>query len=193
MGPPGGGRNEVTARLVRHCSIVCIDAFDDNTLKKIFTAIVDWHFGTKEYEPEIIRWARPLVSATLMVYREATALFLPTPAKSHYVFNLRDFARVIRGLLLIPPSHLKEPAKMQRLWIHEAYRVFYDRLVDESDRGNFFGLMSATVSEVFKADVSKLLAHLSTKEGEAIKDSHVRALIFGDYMDPKSDLKVGGL
>jgi dynein heavy chain len=120
-----------------------------------------------------------------MAHCEAMALFLPTPAKSPYVFNLQDFARVIRGLVLIPPSHLKEPTTMQRLWIHEAYRVFYDR--------NFFALMSATVSEVFKADVSKLLAHLSTKEGEEIKDSHVRALIFGDYMDPKADLKVRGM
>lgn len=133
MCPPGGGRPNVTSRLIRHMSIVSMDSFDDNTLKKIFTAIVDWHFG-QDYEPEIVRWARPMVYATMLVYQSATQLFLPTPAKSHYIFNLRDFARVIRGLLLIPPPLLKEPQKLMRLWVHEVYRVFYDRLIFDEDR-----------------------------------------------------------
>ena len=70
------------------------------------------------------------------VYKAAVSNFLPTPSKSHYVFNLRDFSRVIRGILLIPNTHLKEDDKdkLIRLWIHEVYRVFYDRLIDDKDR-----------------------------------------------------------
>ncbi|OON14702.1 hypothetical protein X801_09506 [Opisthorchis viverrini] len=49
--------------------------------------------------------------------------FLPTPAKSHYVFNLRDFARVIRGVQLVPHTHLTEQEKLMRLWVHEAKAV----------------------------------------------------------------------
>lgn len=45
MGPPGGGRNHITARFTRHLNIVSIESFDDSTLTKIFTSMVDWHFS----------------------------------------------------------------------------------------------------------------------------------------------------
>lgn len=75
-----------------------------------------------------------MVQATMAVYKAAVTTFLPTPSKSHYVFNLRDFSRVVRGVLLVPKTHLNEGDKLVRLWVHEVYRVFYDRLVDDQDR-----------------------------------------------------------
>lgn len=75
-----------------------------------------------------------LVGATMEVYKNSVLQFLPIPSKSHYTFNLRDFAHVIRGVLLVPSSRLKEHEKLIRLWIHESYRVFCDRLVNEGDR-----------------------------------------------------------
>ena len=63
-----------------------------------------------------------MVQATMGVYKQTMSTFLPTPTKSHYVFNLRDFARVIRGILLIPSSHMNDSDKFIRLWVHEVYR-----------------------------------------------------------------------
>jgi len=79
-----------------------------------------------------------MIRATMRIYEAAMSEFLPTPSKSHYIFNLRDFARVMRGVLLVPADRMTEPDKLIRLWIHEVYRVFNDRLTDDTDRCRYY-------------------------------------------------------
>uniref|UniRef100_A0A7M5WS23 Dynein heavy chain 3, axonemal n=2 Tax=Clytia hemisphaerica TaxID=252671 RepID=A0A7M5WS23_9CNID len=188
MCPPGGGRNDVTDRFIRHLNVISIADFDDNTLTKIFTSINDWHFN-KGFESSFLRMGKILVSATMQVYKEAITNFLPTPTKSHYVFNLRDFSRVIRGILLVPSTHLKETDKLIRLWVHEVYRVFYDRLVDDEDRAFFFELIKDACKKQFNKDMGSLMQHLAL-DGKKLSDDNIRSLFFGDYMTPDSPEKV---
>lgn len=57
-----------------------------------------------------------MVDATMAVYKDSMDVFLPTPSKSHYIFNLRDFARVVSGVLLAPNTHMQAgPTTMWKL------------------------------------------------------------------------------
>ena len=130
-----------------------------------------------------------MVQATMAVYKAAVVTFLPTPSKSHYVFNLRDFSRVVSGVLLVPKTHMTEANKLVRLWVHEVYRVFYDRLIADDDRRQFFAIVQETLSQQFKMTTDKLLGHLA-EGGKAVVDDDIRSLFFGDYMIPGAEPKI---
>ena len=66
-------------------------------MELIFNRIIGWHMG-KGFNPDFKALGEQVVSATLVVYKNTLTNLLPTPAKSHYLFNLRDFARVIQGV-----------------------------------------------------------------------------------------------
>ncbi|KAL8573170.1 Dynein heavy chain 3, axonemal [Nucella lapillus] len=183
MGPPGGGRNDISSRMTRHLNIVTIDEFDDATMTRIFGSICDLHFA-KGFDGSFLRNGKLMVAATMDVYKESISQFLPTPSKSHYVFNLRDFARVIRGVLLVPSTHMAETEKLIRLWVHEVYRSFYDRLIDAEDRVTFFDIVREQCQAHFKQSIDKILGHLS-KSGKVVDDD-VRGLFFGDYINPEN-------
>lgn len=112
----------------------------EDSLVNIFKTILDWHLVSNKFPSPIRTLSTSLINATLDVYNQSMAKLLPTPTKSHYMFNLRDFARVIQGLMMLPTAVLPQDDNKagallyKRLWVHEVFRVFYDRLVDDNDR-----------------------------------------------------------
>lgn len=46
--------------------------------------------------------------------------------------------------------------KLIRLWIHEVYRVFYDRLIDDNDKETFFNIVKEKTTDFFKLSLEKV-------------------------------------
>lgn len=133
MGPYSSGR-EVTARFERHFNLCVIDEFDDATLNTIFATMIAAHFRQNNFADELNDAIGGIVDASIHVYKEAKRHLLPIPAKCFYLFNLRDVTRLVQGLQLASGETVTDVNDFHRLWMHEALRVYSDRLVDDDDR-----------------------------------------------------------
>ncbi|CAK8689424.1 unnamed protein product [Clavelina lepadiformis] len=182
MGPPGGARNVVTQRFMRHFNIVSTLEFNDDTMVKIFTTLMNVHMKANEFPTDLIVVSQQIVNATMNVYKEAMKNLLPTPTKSHYTFNLRDFSRVVLGCLLIKKESIENKKTFIRLFVHEVFRVFYDRLVDDDDREWLYKLTRTMVKDHFKENYDTLFEHLA-QTAQPLCEDDMRSLLFGDYMN----------
>ena len=129
-----------------------------------------------------------VVSSTLELHRHAVKNLLPTPDRTHYLFNLRDFSRVILGVLLSTPESMEDLKAMKRLWVHEAMRVYYDRLVDDKDKSELFEVVRKTTQAKMKENFSDLFRSLRPDGGD-VTESDMRCLNYCDFMEPGEDDK----
>ncbi|CAM5127475.1 unnamed protein product [Eretmochelys imbricata] len=185
MGPPGGGRNAITPRLTRHFNYLSFTEMEDSSKKTIFSTILgSWMaglLGERSFRdpvpgaPGVEHLNEPLVDATIRVYSTITSQLLPTPAKSHYTFNLRDLSKVFQGMLMAEACKIEDKLHLLRLWYHESCRVFRDRLVNDEDRIWFDDLMKS------------MMAEWDTTFEEVIP---YQPVLFGDFMMPGADVKI---
>jgi dynein heavy chain len=184
-GPSGGGRNNVTPRLLRHFNALCFSDFDDTTLRKIFTTIVEWHMRSFSFVAEVRIASSSLVDATVLIYNTIKQKLLPTPAKSHYTFNLRDLSRVFQGICLCRPTSLSSKDGVIKLWIHEVLRVFSDRLVDEYDKKILVHSLRETMSSSLGLSLDKCTKSLWSTAQTETSSEVLRLLLFGSLASPE--------
>jgi dynein heavy chain, axonemal len=73
--------------------IGCAD-MSDSDKTTIFETILGGFLGGSSFDPALPPMTGKLVKAAVGLYNELSDKLLPTPAKSHYTFNLRDLAKV---------------------------------------------------------------------------------------------------
>nr|XP_015200682.1 PREDICTED: dynein heavy chain 14, axonemal isoform X2 [Lepisosteus oculatus] len=168
--PPHGGRNGISTRLLRHFSVFVLPHPSEQSLQHIFQVQLGRFLGSRDFIAEVQKCRAPLVSASIAIYYEMCQNMLPTPAKYHYTFNLRDLSKVIQGLQQAHESELVSNEAVALLFAHEVTRVFHDRLVNNQDREQFHRILSNELRNHFK---------VSWPAEKLMKEP----ITFGDFLD----------
>lgn len=132
LGPPGGGRTHITPRMIRHFNVIAYTEMDNVTVAHIFNTIAD--FFLRGFNEEVRTILPTLVSSVISIYEIIRISLLPTPKKSHYTFNLRDISKVFQGICSASYKECNSKISIVKLWYHEIFRVFGDRLINNEDR-----------------------------------------------------------
>ena len=160
MGKPGGGRAEISQRLMSKFHIINYTIPDDTQMKRIYESIAAYKL--QGFEEEVKNLVEAMVISTINLFSIISEKFLPTPAKSHYVFNMRDISKVFQGLYRADKGFHDTKEQIVQLWAHEVLRVFEDRMVNEEDHKELRGYIDEQMETHFQMSFEEFCR----KEGE---------------------------
>lgn len=188
--PPSGGRATITLRFTRRFNMFCLPEASPGTLSTIFASILKG-FLASGFQDKVKNLQDPAINSTIEIYTRIQIELRATPAKFHYSFNLRDVSKVVQGLCMVKPVSVPNDEIFWKLWINEAFRVFYDRLINEDDRNWFKDLIIELINRNFKVnpDKDEIFIHNKIMFGDILKlDSPVQ--LYECIMDKPKMMKV---
>ncbi|XP_067164351.1 dynein axonemal heavy chain 17 [Apteryx mantelli] len=146
---PTAGSFTIDSRLQRHFCVFAVSFPGQEALLTVYSTILAQHLAQRKMPPSVRKLQAQLIAAALALHQKVTSTFLPTAIKFHYLFNLRDLSNIFQGLLFSTPECLRSPLDLVRLWLHEAGRVYGDKLVDDKDQESFGRILAATCKKFF--------------------------------------------
>lgn len=115
--------------------------------------IGEGYFCIERFHESIVEFLPRLIPLTRHVWQQTKTKLLPTPAKFHYVFNLRDLSRIWQGILYVQRAECETVDSLLKLWRHECTRVISDRCTTESDRDWFINNLKKQAAAELGQDI----------------------------------------
>lgn len=181
--------NFISPRFTRHFHLLAIDEFPDDTVKTIFSKIILWHLDTRGFSKEFDPCIKEIVESTLTISKLIRTRLFPTPTTMQYVFNIRDFSRVVSGVLLSVPEATEDLNSMRRMWFHEVLRTYSDRLMDHKDKDWLLEKTVEIAEETMKLPIRELCDKYFETKDQSVLDSSLSKMMFCDFTNPKADTR----
>eukprot|EP00961_Rhodomonas_salina_P092740 1248192-Rhodomonas_salina.1 len=153
MTHPGGGRNDIPNRLKRQYCLYNVTMPSLTAVDNIFGSIIRGRLSDKVVPKVVAEVATKLTEATIQLWTKTSAKMLPTPAKFHYLFNMRELSRVFGGLFEAPRETIKDEVYLVKLWRHECERVFTDKLTNAPDKEWESNCILNVIGDIFGQDM----------------------------------------
>jgi dynein heavy chain 1 len=135
--PTDAGRVALSQRYLRHCPLLLVDFPGPLSLRSIYGTLAR---ALLKMVPSLRSFGESLTDAMIDVYMAAQRRFVPEQ-HPHYIYSPRELSRWVRGmyeaLRLIEHAGMSAAftaSHLVRLWLHEALRLFSDRLVTAEER-----------------------------------------------------------
>ena len=162
------GRNDVDPRFIRLYNTFCITFPPEESIKRIYSTILERFFDSGAFHSSLKGGFSSQVSSTTMeIFNAIVEKLPPTPAKFHYIFNLRDLSRITEGVMMATPDKFPESKCVVRLLRNEILRVIFDRLVGSADKEFVTAKIEESFRKNFSADADYAM---------------VNPVLFGDFM-----------
>ncbi|XP_063712959.1 cytoplasmic dynein 1 heavy chain 1-like isoform X4 [Symsagittifera roscoffensis] len=129
--PTDPGRKPISPRFLRHIPVVYVDYPGEMSLKQIYgtfnRAMLRCISSLKPYH-------EPLTNAMVEFFLKTQERFT-ADMQPHYIYSPREMTRWVRGIYeAIKPLEMLPVEGLVRIWAHEAYRLFRDRLIEDEER-----------------------------------------------------------
>lgn len=112
MGPPGGGRNPITPRFLRHFNVVSVATFGDDTMQRIFSTIVNYYFRVSFLQTRFVPCCLNVLNKVKSLIMQAIpSIFVNLLAPPNKVLSKTDRINVWWDGNLLPAQ--KQPSPFQ--------------------------------------------------------------------------------
>ncbi|CAH1116455.1 unnamed protein product [Phaedon cochleariae] len=149
---PTAGSFTINPRLQRHFCVFAVSFPSQDASYHIYNSIYSQHVHdtTKKFNINIGKLCPTVVQAALALHQKVATTFLPTAVKFHYTFTLRDMSNIFQGMLFASGDAIHNQTDFIRLWMHEASRVYRDKLVERRDIDTYNKLVIEVVKKSFE-------------------------------------------
>lgn len=145
-------RSKLNERFFTNLQRIQLNFPNFNYNKKLFEAFLNEFFLVNSFAEGVKNLNNGLVSASLELYRRVNEHLKAVPRKFFYHFSLKEIIQVFIGLLGSKHNPLAQNNRetIIRLWSHEVFRVYLDRLSDESDKKWLKDTVGSLISQFFQ-------------------------------------------